>query len=160
SLGQFTSRCLDKSKGEFIGIVSSNATAYTGDPPLYDASKQALSYEVAGPHFMPDGAALSKGRYAINMNAEYVQCILGVDKVPSVARVELIYPDGEASAATLALTQDKNWLRLVYENFTFSSPTVSVKFPKSLTCVKGKGKKAKTKKVVAFSCPRGWKPKR
>ncbi len=160
SLGQFTSRCLDKSKGEFIGIVSSNATAYTGDPPLYDASKQALSYEVAGPHFMPDGTSLARGRYSISMNANFVKCLLGVDKVPSVARVELIYPDGEASAATLALTQDKNWLRLVYENFTFSSPTVSVKFPKSLTCVKGKGKKAKTKKVVAFSCPKGWKPKR
>ena len=75
-------------------------------------------------------------------------------------RVELIYPDGEASAATLAIKQDRNWLRLVYENFTFSNPTVSVKFPKTLTCTKGKGKKAKIKQVTAFQCPKGWKPKR
>ena len=152
--------CLIDGTGEFVGIVSSNATAYTGDPPTYNPVTSTLSYEIAGPHYMPDGTTLSRGRYAINMNAAYVKCLLGVDKVPSVARVELIYPDGEASAATLALKQDKNWLRLTYENFTFSSPTVSVKFPKSLTCVKGKGKKKKTKAVVAFSCPKGWKPKR
>ncbi|MEK9810984.1 MAG: hypothetical protein VW362_11095, partial [Candidatus Nanopelagicales bacterium] len=160
TLGRYTGRCVDKSNGEFIGIVSSNATAYTGDPPSYDAARSTLSYEVAAPHYLPDGESLARGRYSISMNAEFVKCLLGVDKVPSVARVELTYPDGEASAATLALKQDKNWLRLIYENFTFSSPTVSVKFPKSLTCVKGKGKKAKTKKVVAFSCPKGWKPKR
>jgi hypothetical protein len=140
--------------------VSSNATAYTGDPPTYDQSTGTLKYEVAGPHYMPDGVTLSKGRYSINMNADFVKCILGVDKVPSMARVELIYPDGEASAATLAVKQDKNWLRLYYENFTFSSPTVSVKFPKSLICLKGKGKKVQSKKFVAFDCPKGWRPKR
>jgi len=160
SLGQYVSRCVDRGKGEFLGIVASNATAYTGDPPRYNARASTLSYEIAGPHYMPDGTTLSKGRYAINMNADFVRCILGVDKIPSQARVELIYPDGEASAATLAVKQDRNWLRLTYENFTFSSPTVSVKFPKSLTCTKGKGKKAKTKKVVAFQCPKGWKPQR
>ena len=158
--GRYTSQCVERGRGEFIGIVSSNATAYTGDPPVYDQGTNTLSYEIAGPHYMPDGTTLSKGRYAINMNADFVKCILGVDKVPSVARVDLIYPDGEASAATLALKQDKNWLRLTYENFTFSSPTVSVKFPQSLTCVKGKGKKAKTKKVTAFQCPKGWRLKR
>ena len=160
SLGQYTSRCVDKGTGEFIGIVSSNATAYTGDPPTFDARTGTLRYEVAGPHYMPDGTTLNKGRYSINMKADFVTCLLGVDKVPSQARVELIYPDGEASAATLAVKQDKNWLRLYYENFTFSSPTVSVKFPKSLTCFKGKGKKVQGKKFVAFECPKGWRPKR
>ena len=132
-LGRYASQCTDQANGEFISIVSSNATAYTGDPPTYDAATSTLKYEVAGPHYMPDGTTLSRGRYSINMNANFVTCLLGVDKVPSVARVELIYPDGEASAATMALKQDKNWLRLYYESFTFSSPTVSVKFPKSLT---------------------------
>ena len=160
SLGQYTSQCVNQGKGEFIGIVSSNATAYTGDPPTYDQSTGTLKYEVAGPHYMPDGVTLSKGRYSINMNADFVKCLLGVEKVPSMARVELIYPDGEVSAATLAVKQDKNWLRLYYENFTFSSPTVSVKFPKSLTCFKGKGKKVQSKKFVAFECPKGWRPKR
>jgi hypothetical protein len=160
NLGQYTAQCVDKSKGEFIGIVSSNATAYTGDPPTYDQSTGTLKYEVAGPHYMPDGVTLSKGRYSINMNADFVKCLLGVDRVPSMARVELIYPDGEASAATLAVKQDKNWLRLYYENFTFSSPTVSVKFPKSLTCFKGTGKRVQSKKFVAFECPKGWRPKR
>jgi hypothetical protein len=155
TLGQYTSQCVNQGKGEFIGIVSSNATAYTGDPPTYDAATSTLKYEVAGPHYMPDGTTLSRGRYSINMNANFVKCLLGVDKVPSVARVELTYPDGEASAATMALKQDKNWLRLYYENFTFSSSTVSVKFPKKLICTKGK----KSKTVVAFSCPRGWKAK-
>ena len=77
-----------------------------------------------------------------------------------VARVELIYPDGEASAATLALKQDKNWLRVIYENFTFSRPTVNVKFPTKITCTKGAGKKTQTKDFVAFVCPKGWKLKK
>ena len=160
TLGQYTSRCIEKGTGEFIGIVSSNATAYTGDPPAYDAMTGTLRYEVAGPHYAPDGTTLNKGRYSINMKADFVTCLLGVDKVPSQARVELIYPDGEASAATLAVKQDKNWLRLYYENFTFSSPTVSVQFPKSLTCFKGKGKRIQSKKFVAFECPKGWRTKR
>ena len=152
--------CLIEGTGEFVGIVASNATAYTGDPPTYNPVTSTLSYEIAGPHYMPDGVTLSKGRYSINMNAEYVKCLLGIDKVPSIARVELIYPDGEGSAATLALKQDKNWLRLSYENFTFSSPTVNVKFPKPLTCFKGKGKRVQSKKFVAFECPKGWRLQR
>lgn len=160
SLAQYTSQCVDKGTGEFIGIVSSNATAYTGDPPTYDARTGTLRYEVAGPHYMPDGVTLNRGRYSINMKADFVTCLLGVEKVPSQARVELIYPDGEASAATLAVKQDKNWLSLYYENFTFSNPTVSVKFPTSLTCFKGKGKKVQSKKFVAFECPKGWRAKR
>lgn len=159
TVGRYTSQCVNQGKGEFIGIVSSNATAYTGDPPTYDAATSTLSYEIAGPHYMPDGTTLSKGRYSINMNADFVKCVLGVQRVPSMARVELIYPDGEASAATLALKQDKNWLRLYYENFTFSNPTVNVSFPGPITCVKGKGKKAQTKTFVAFQCPKGWKLK-
>lgn len=160
TVGRYTSPCVNQGKGEFIGIVSSNATAYTGDPPTYDAATSTLSYEIAGPHYMPDGTTLSKGRYSINMNADFVKCILGVQRVPSMARVELIYPDGEASAATLALKQDKNWLRLYYENFTFSNPTVNVRFPGSITCVKGKGKKTQTKDFAAFACPKGWKLKK
>lgn len=157
--GRYTAQCMNQGKGEFIGIVASNATAYTGDPPTYDGATSSLSYEIAGPHYMPDGTTLSRGRYSINMNANFVKCILGVDKVPSVARVELIYPDGEASAATLALKQDRNWLRLIYENFTFSSPTVNVRFPGKITCIKGKGKKTQSKEFIAFNCPKGWKPK-
>ena len=159
-LGRYTSQCTDQGRGEFIGIVASNATAYTGDPPTYDAATSTLKYEVAGPHYMPDGTTLSRGRYSINMNANFVKCLLGVDQIPSVAKVELIYPDGEASTATLALKQDRNWLRLSYENFTFSNPTVSVKFPTSLTCYRGKGKKVQSKTFTAFACPKGWRPKR
>ncbi|MFM8774657.1 MAG: hypothetical protein ACKOFP_12680, partial [Actinomycetota bacterium] len=177
--GRYTAQCINGAKGDFIGIVASNATAYTGDPPTYDASSSTLSYEIAGPHFMPDGTTVAKGRYSINMNAEFVKCILGVDKVPSVARVELVYPDGEASAATLALKQDKNWLRLVYENFLFpdppafatagtrrsraasvENPTVKIQFPGAITCVKGVGKKAQMKTFIAFTCPKGWRPKK
>lgn len=176
--GRYTMQCVNQAKGDFIGIVASNATAYTGDPPTYNATTSTLSYEIAGPRFMPDGTTLAKGRYSINMNADFVKCILGVAKVPSVARVELVYPDGEASAATLALRQDKNWLRLVYENFVFpdsrafasvaqrsaradmvDNPTVNIKFPGTITCTRGKGKKAQVKQFVAFTCPKGWKLK-
>jgi len=53
--GRDTSQCVDQGKGEFIGIVSSNSTAYTGDPPVYNQATNTLSYDIAGPHYMPDG---------------------------------------------------------------------------------------------------------
>ncbi|MFM8773413.1 MAG: hypothetical protein ACKOFP_06160 [Actinomycetota bacterium] len=62
TLGRYTSQCTNQGRGEFIGIVASNATTYTGDPPTYDAATSTLKYEVAGPHYMPDGTTLSRGR--------------------------------------------------------------------------------------------------
>lgn len=125
---RYVQNCQSQASGQFLGIVSTNATAYRGDPPNYNKATQSLDYEISAPHYMPDGVTNSVGRYSINMNSKFLTCILGVSKVPTSATVGLTYGNGESSVSTLNVMQDKDWLRLNLNNFHFSSPKISIKF--------------------------------
>lgn len=164
----FGQQCQDKARNSFLGVVSTNATAYTAEPPKFNQATSSLEYEVSAPHFLPDGTTVATGRYALNLNADFMTCLLGVSKVPDQAKIELTYGTGEVNAATINVKQTKNWLTLIAENFTYSSPKISVSFPKaaapvqpskavvkSVTCAKGKT----TKKFTGTKCPSGWKKK-
>ncbi len=124
----FQGSCQDAAKGSFLGIVSTNATAYSGMPPTFDASTQTLQYSVAAPHVLADGTTPTTGTYALNLNAAFVQCLLGTSKIPDMASIELNYNAGEPSVATVNVHQDKDWLHLVAANFHYSSPTIRVRF--------------------------------
>ena len=175
SSDRYDQRCRDQARGQILGVVSTNATAYRGDPPTYNRSTAALEYEVSAPHYMPDGKTESVGRYAINMNAKFLQCILGVSKVPATATIGLTYGSGEVNVSTMAVKQDKDWLRVQLDNFHFSSPKISIKFGnpgtpapststakkesiKTISCVKGKT----VKKVSGTNpkCPAGFSLKK
>ncbi|MGA0866419.1 MAG: hypothetical protein ACO3QV_03755 [Candidatus Nanopelagicaceae bacterium] len=182
NLGNFAPGCYERSRGEILGIISTNATAFIGDPPTLDPRTNTLGYKVAAPHFAPDGKTENIGRYYMNMNSNFTQCILGVEKVPSEATVGISYGQGRELVSTVSVKQDKDWLRLQADNFTFSAPEVKVTFPrasssssgsnangssssvsgvsareKSITCVKGK--KSRTVTAVKPKCPKGWKKK-
>lgn len=131
NLGQFSPSCLEKSRGEILGIVSTNATAFLGDPPRLDPVTNTLGYKVAAPHYAPDGKTENIGRYYMNMNSAFTQCILGVDKVPDEATIGISYGQGKELVSTVVIKQDKDWLRLQADNFTFSAPEIKVKFPKA-----------------------------
>lgn len=179
SSDRYDQKCRDQARGQILGVVSTNATAYRGDPPTYNKSTAELEYEVSAPHFMPDGKTDSIGRYSINMNANFLQCILGVSTVPAKATIGLTYGTGEVNVTTMAVKQDKDWLRVQLDNFHFSSPKISIKFSnseletpiksnetktskksssKSITCIKGKT----IKKISSTNpkCPSGYKIKR
>ena len=170
SSDRYDQKCRDQSRGQILGVVSTNATAYRGDPPTYNRTTSALEYEISAPHFMPDGKTPSVGRYSINMNAKFLQCILGVSQVPSSATVGLSYGSGETNVSTLLVKQDKDWLRVALDNFHFSSPKISIKFSslksaqsvpakqKTITCAKGKV----VKKVTGVNpkCPTGYTVKK
>ncbi|MEY3684590.1 MAG: hypothetical protein RLZZ394_421 [Actinomycetota bacterium] len=130
TLGRFTQKCYNESAGEMLGIISTNATAFDGDPPTLDPTTNTLSYKVAAPHFAPDGKTENIGRYYMNLNSKFTQCILGVDRVPDVATVGITYGEGKELVSTVSVKQDKDWLRLQADNFTFSAPQIKVAFPK------------------------------
>jgi hypothetical protein len=186
SSDRYNQSCQKEAEGQILGVVSTNATAYRGDPPTYNRAEGALEYEIAAPHFMPDGKTDSIGKYAINMNAKFLQCILGVSKVPNTAQVGLTYGSGEVSVSTLAVKQDKDWLRVQLDNFHFSAPKITIKFASTapsaqtpttastpvtkspsvaapakkttITCTKGK----LTKKIIGVNpkCPKGFSVKK
>jgi len=158
SSDNYNQDCRNESRGEILGIVSTNATAYRGDPPSYNKSTSALEYEVSAPHFMPDGKTESVGRYAINMNAKFLECILGVSQVPATATVGLSYGSGEMSVTTLAVNQDKNWLRVHLDNFHYSAPKISIKFKSATPMPKTEvNSPIKIIKIISktISCKRG-----
>lgn len=180
TLGRFTNQCTNGGRGEMLGIISTNATAFDGDPPVLDPDTKILSYKVAAPHFGVDGKTENIGKYYMNMNANFIKCILGVDKVPAVAQIGITSTGQAERVSTVTVKTDKDWLRLNVDNFTFSSPKINVKFEapaiaentptqraevkstpalnkRTITCAKGRI----TKKITATNpkCPTGYKKK-
>ena len=160
--------CLNKSN-TLAGLVTTNATMYLDGPPTYDASQGSLDYKVAATHYEADGKTEFKGSYELLMSSTVARCIYKFTNAPVKASVSVTSENGEPNIATVVVNEKNNWLTLGAYNFTFSSPTVSVKLTqdkpqvvtppkpviKKITCVKGKV----TKKIVASKCPAGYKKK-
>jgi hypothetical protein len=160
--------CLNKGNS-LAGLVTTNSTMYLDGPPTYDASKGSLDYKVASTHYEADGKTEFKGTYELLMSSSVARCIYKFTSAPVKATVSVTSENGEPNVATTVVNEKNNWLTLGAYNFTFSSPTVSVKLTqdkpqvvtppkpviKKITCVKGKV----TKKIVASKCPAGYKKK-
>lgn len=159
------------SKGNRIdGIVSSNAAVYEPGSPEYLSKEGALAYRVGAPHFQPDGKTANIGRYAFAMREDLVKCVYGIDRIPIFAGMEVRSDaSGDTQVATVVVGKRNGWVYLASDNFTYSSPTIKVKFkgtkaasPKvkssvTITCVKGKVSRKVT--GVKPSCPKGFKKK-
>ena len=160
--------CLNQTN-TLAGLVTTNATMYLDGPPTYDASQGSLDYKVASTHYEADGKTEFKGSYELLMSSSVARCIYKFTSAPVKASVTVTSENGEPNVATVVVNEKNNWLTLGAYNFTFSSPTVSVKLTqdapavvtppkpviKKITCVKGKV----TKKFVATKCPAGYKKK-
>jgi hypothetical protein len=154
------------------GIVSTNSTMYIAGPPTFNKEDQSLDYKVAAPHSLEDGN-LFKGTYDLVIKSSVARCIYGFSNAPISAKISILSADGSTQVATTTFTEKDGWMHLIARGFTFSSPTVKVKFSQegsnqqarpvvtekkiSITCVKGKS----SKKVTAVKpvCPSGWKKK-
>lgn len=149
-----------------LGVVSTNAMVYAPDAPQF--SNGQLQYKVGGTHFLPDRQTLSEGTYDLIIDSKAARCLYGFTSAPISATVSVISSDGQTKVATTSFTESGNWIKLSARGFTFSDPTVSVKFSQmpqvlmktTITCVSIKNKK-KIVKVAAFApkCPAGFKKK-
>jgi hypothetical protein len=135
---------------------------YSGSAPTWDGS--SLEYKVAGLHYLPDGKTLTLGTYDLAMRSETARCLYGFTNAPISARISVISAEGEQKVATTTLREKDGWLYLAAYGFTFSAPTIKVKFTqakakksKSLTCYKGK--QSKVIKGTNPKCPAGYKAK-
>jgi hypothetical protein len=163
------------------GIVTTNATAYSPGPPIFDKDAGDLNYRVAAPHYIANGKDNFKGTYDLVMRSEVARCIYGFSNAPINASISIVSNDGSPQVATTVVSEKSGWLRLSAKNFEFSTPTVKVSLkqeqaavtPKppasntttqkssavktSITCFKGKV----SKKIVAVKpvCPKGYKQK-
>jgi hypothetical protein len=157
--------CLaDRSK--VLGIVTTNSMAYQGGSPVF--SEGALSYKVAGLHYLPDGKTEVEGSYDLVMRSETARCLYGFSKAPISATVSVTSSDGASKVATTVVRETKDgWLKLAAYGFTFSENRIKATITQAgsakkttITCVNIKNKKL-TKKVTAVApkCPAGYKKK-
>jgi hypothetical protein len=162
------------------GIVTTNATMYIANPPIFNTVTQTLDYKVSSPHFDRNGVP-NIGTYDLIINSEVARCIYGFTAAPVQASVSIINADGTTQVATSVLRESNGWLHLNAAGFGYSAPTIKVKLsqdapkaeasptpipaetPKTapakttITCVKGKAIKKVT--AVKPTCPSGYKKK-
>ena len=152
--------CMDGKSG-VLGIVTTNATAFTGVMPTFE--NKFFKYEVAGLHFASDGKTLNEGTYDLVMQSDFARCLYGFSKAPISATISVVSDTGENKVATTLVNETKGWISLRAAGFTYSSPTISVKLtqakPKKLTITCVKGKIIKKVSGTSPKCPAGYKKK-
>ena len=158
--------CFTNTKG-IKGIVTTNSTAYSAGPPEFKDG--FLNYQVASPHYNPDGKTPFKGNYNLVMRSDVARCLYGFSSAPISAVISVLSSEGSSDVATTVTGEKNGWLSLSANNFQFSSPTIQVKLTQeapaatptakqsTITCLKGKT----IKKVTAANptCPKGYKKK-
>ena len=173
-IGQATGSPCFNDKSKLLGLVTTNASTFQPFPPSFDGAN--LYYKVGGAHHLEDGVTLTKGVYDLALRSDFARCLYGFSNAPIKAAVTISYgQEGAQNVATEVVSQDKakEWIYISAKNFTFSAPTIKVKFTQetaaapaaapapirktTITCVKGKT----TKKVTAVKpkCPTGYKKK-
>lgn len=164
-------KCLSN-KEKLVGLVTTNALWYSGKPPAFKSSE--LNYQVAALHFNPDGATPFLGSYDLVIDSAAARCLYGYSSAPIQASLSVISSNGENQVATTTLNESGGWLRLSAKGFTFSSPTIKVKFTqegtstaitsstvtstaKKTSIICKKGKSARTVVGIKPACPAGYK---
>jgi hypothetical protein len=117
-------RCFQNADG-VVGFVTTNASAYMGDPPKFENGQ--LGYRVAGLHYGPDGTTLNRGTYDLVMRSDVARCLYGFSDAPVSAQVQVVNEAGEEVVATTVVSERDGWLKLAAYGFTFSEKEIQVK---------------------------------
>ena len=126
------SKCTNQTKG-LTGLIFTNATVYSSGAPTYDANSGSLDYQVAAPHFKPDGSLMA-GSYDLVLNSDVARCLYGFTQAPVGASVSVTSNDGIDQVATVIVSEKDGFLRLGAYGFGFSAPKIKIKLnqPKAI----------------------------
>ncbi len=164
------SRCFTDGSNGLTGVVTTNATQYSGGPPTYNSSEGTLEYSVAAPHFTPQKQVFV-GSYDLIMRSDVARCVYGFSKAPIKASLSITSDQGDQKVETEALGEKDGWLYLSASGFTYSAPTIKVRLtqekPKEVVAevkpvevVAPAVKPATPKKSISISCSKGKVTKR
>lgn len=177
------SRCISGAT-DLVGMVTTNASVYAAGTPNFNAKNQSLDYKVMAPHLTSKGEVFI-GTYDLRIRSEVARCIYGFSAAPIQASISVLSEDGTLQRATQTVNEDKGWLSLSANGFTYSAPTIQVQLRQeeavpapapevstqatplpsptprkvSIICSKGKAGSSVTKKVTAQkpTCPKGYR---
>jgi hypothetical protein len=119
-------RCM-KDTSKVLGFVTTNATGYSGNAPLF--KNGFLSYEVAGLHYAPDGS-LNQGSYDLLMRSDLARCLYGFSKAPLRASVSVVNDKGAKTTSTNVVSEKNGWLKMAAYGFTYSNKVIKIKISK------------------------------
>jgi hypothetical protein len=158
-----------RSVGGFIGTGTTDAMRYDFNPPAYKDG--IFTFKLSGLHHKPDGVNVQLGQYDLRLNSDFARCLYNVGKVPLMANIEVINPNGEKIVTTTTSQEVDGWFKLQISALTFSTKVIKVSMSpkkplpgeKPVTIAKTrviqckKGTQKKSFKVSNQQCPQGWK---
>ena len=112
------------------GIVTTNSTLYSMGPPSYNTTTKTLDYQVAAPHYQPDGVTPFVGEYHLLLREDVAQCLYGFTGTDVTSDVSVQSAEGIAKTATTSITKSGTWYNFSASGFSFSSPTIKAKLTK------------------------------
>jgi hypothetical protein len=118
------SRCISGAT-DLVGLVTTNASVYAAGTPTFNAANQSLDYKVMAPHLTSKGE-IFQGTYDLRIRSEIARCIYGFSSAPIQASISVLSEDGTMQRATQTVNEEKGWLSLSANGFTYSSPTIQV----------------------------------
>ena len=109
------------------GLVTTNSTTYLAGPPTFNKTEGVLTYKVSSPHFSPDESVF-RGTYNLALRSDVARCIYKFTSAPISASIEVVNENGSEQVATTSMVEKNGWIYLSASGFTYSSPTLKVKF--------------------------------
>ena len=110
-------RCFTNGDKGVTGIVTTNATQYSGGPPTLNKVDGTLEYQVAAPHFTTKGDEFL-GTYDLIMRSDVARCVYGFTSAPIRAELSIVNDQGNQKVATEILGEKNGWLSLSAGGFT------------------------------------------
>jgi hypothetical protein len=123
------SQCNEASVPKPYGFVSTNATSYAAGPPSFTDGQ--FKYQISGLHYNEKNEVID-GEYTLLIRKEALKCLYGFSQTPTRAEVSIFRGDKIDSVTTNQVNEivdsQGSWLKLSLRGFTFSTPTITVRF--------------------------------
>jgi hypothetical protein len=107
------------------GIIITNATTYSPDPPTFNSESANLEFQVASTHFLPDGETLNNGYYKLIIQDSLADCLWGVGNAAS-ATIAVTNDDGGENDSVNGIQLIDGWVSFTASDFHFSAPRIYV----------------------------------
>ena len=118
-------KCLNK--GIINGIVSTNATVYDSGAPKWSEEDSSLNFRVGAAHHLSNNEVF-KGYYSMAVNNITARCFWGNNLSTANASISVVGQDGQQNVATTSVVPRNGWTYFNASGFTFSVPSIKVKF--------------------------------
>jgi hypothetical protein len=122
-----TSNACFENRNRVQGMISTNAMVYQAGLPTFGA--EGFTYQVGGLHkdYLDQ---TTRGSYSLIMRTEEARCLYGLGDASFTSQVAVTDAAGASKSSQTSVADDGTWLRIWADDFTFSSPRISVNLAK------------------------------